>query len=102
MTSGVGAGWVSAATVVGACARVEADRAVTCGGLAQRDHQLAARHAAAAALDRRGTTLDGQLGVDELDQPRAAHQLADAHQPGKRRQALVVGAKRDPSGRLSP
>jgi hypothetical protein len=66
--------------------------------LRQRHHQLAARDAAAAALDRRGATLGGQLAVEQLDQPRAARQLAGAGQPRERRQRVVVGAKDDPSG----
>ncbi len=37
-------------------------------GLGQRDHQLAARDAAAPPLDQRGTALGRQFGVDELNQ----------------------------------
>ena len=70
--------------------------------LGQRHHQLAARDAAAAAFDRRGTALGRQLAVDQLDQAAAARQLAHTDQPRERRQRVVVGAKDDPSGPLSP
>jgi len=66
--------------------------------LGQRHHQLAARDAAAAAFDRRGTALGRQLAVDQLDQAAAARQLAHTDQPRERRQRVVVGAKDDPSG----
>jgi hypothetical protein len=68
----------------------------------QRHDELAARHAAAAPLDRQSAPLGCRLGIDQLDQPGAARELADAHQPGIRRQPLVVGAKTIRPGPLSP
>jgi hypothetical protein len=70
--------------------------------LRQRDDQLAARHATAAALDRHRAPLAGKLAVDQLDQPRPARQLAHAHQPRERRQPLIVGAKTIRPRPLSP
>jgi len=69
-------------------------------GFGHRHHQLAARHAAPAGLDRRRPPLTGQLCVDQSDQPQPPRQRAHDRQPGVRRQALIVGAKLDPSDRL--
>jgi hypothetical protein len=66
--------------------------------LGQRDHQLTAGDAATALLDRRGPAFARQLGVHQAHQPRSARQLTHADQAGVRRQALLVGAKDDPSG----
>jgi hypothetical protein len=67
-------------------------------GLGQRDDQLTARHAPAADLHRRGPTLGRKLAVDQLHQPQPLGDLAGDRQPGVGRDALIVGAKLNPSG----
>ena len=67
-------------------------------GLGQRHHELPARDAAAAALDRRRAELAREFGVDQLDESRPALELTDAGQAGVGGERLVVGAELDPSG----
>jgi hypothetical protein len=70
--------------------------------LRARDHKLAARDAAAAALHRLRAALVLRLGVDRLHRPGAARQLPHADRPGGRRQPLLVGAEAIRPGPLSP
>lgn len=69
-------------------------------GLGHRHHQLAARDPALARLDRRRPALAAELCVDQLDQPQPARHRPDHGEARVGRQALLVGAKLDPSDRL--
>jgi hypothetical protein len=66
--------------------------------LRQRDRERARRKAPPPPLDRPLRADRAELGVDQLDQPRASCQLTDDRQTRIRRQGPIIAADHEPSG----
>ncbi len=66
-------------------------------GLRERQQQLATRHPARTDFDRRSAALPGKLPVDQPDKPQRSRERPDHRESSERGEALIIGAKGDPS-----